>query len=293
MKNLLNDVWSDLRAKRLWPVAVLLLAGLVAVPLVLKKSAEEPPVATVKVEREAPEPKDLKGLATVQLEETRSRAAPRSTPSIRAIRSARRRHRQERRGPIAAGTTAPTADGETTTDGTVAGRPATTSTGGDDGGSGDDGSGDGGDDPTTTTTQYTYVIDVTFTANGRTRKIKGMEKLDMLPNATEPAAALPRCLDQRRQRRLPGRLDPRDGRRGQVQAEQGRMRVRLPRRRLRADLHRRGRQVLRPRDRPDPQGEGRRRRLRLSFQGRPDGGRGGWYADGLPAVSFRRFSRTS
>ena len=30
------------------------------------------------------------------------------------------------------------------------------------------------------------MIDVTFTANGRTRKIKGMEKLDMLPNPASP-----------------------------------------------------------------------------------------------------------
>ena len=30
------------------------------------------------------------------------------------------------------------------------------------------------------------MIDVTFTANGRTRKIKGMQKLDMLPNETNP-----------------------------------------------------------------------------------------------------------
>ncbi len=30
------------------------------------------------------------------------------------------------------------------------------------------------------------MIDVTFTADGRTRKIKGMEKLDMLPNRLNP-----------------------------------------------------------------------------------------------------------
>ena len=56
--------------------------------------------------------------------------------------------------------------------------------GGDTGGTGDAGDGDGG--TTTKTKQYTYVIDVTFRANGRTRKIKGMEKLDMLPNEASP-----------------------------------------------------------------------------------------------------------
>jgi hypothetical protein len=38
----------------------------------------------------------------------------------------------------------------------------------------------------TTTTAYKYVVDLTFTANGRTRRIKGMEKLDMLPSQSSP-----------------------------------------------------------------------------------------------------------
>jgi hypothetical protein len=44
----------------------------------------------------------------------------------------------------------------------------------------------GGGDPTTTTTVYKYVVDLTFKANGHTRRIKGMEKLDMLPNQSAP-----------------------------------------------------------------------------------------------------------
>ena len=71
MKTFISDLWSDLREKRLWPVAVLLLAGLVAVPVVLKKSSEDVPPAppTAAAPREAPEPRELKGLATVKLEE--------------------------------------------------------------------------------------------------------------------------------------------------------------------------------------------------------------------------------
>jgi hypothetical protein len=45
------------------------------------------------------------------------------------------------------------------------------------------GGGGGGD---TTTTVYKYVVDLTFAANGRTRHIKGMEKLDMLPSDSSP-----------------------------------------------------------------------------------------------------------
>ena len=52
---------------------------------------------------------------------------------------------------------------------------------------GDRDTGGGDDDGTTTeTTQYAFVIDVTFTNNGRTRKVKGMERLDMLPSAASP-----------------------------------------------------------------------------------------------------------
>src|SRR5215204_3344759 len=37
-----------------------------------------------------------------------------------------------------------------------------------------------------TTYLYAVVVDITFTANGRTRHIKGLEKLDMLPNQSSP-----------------------------------------------------------------------------------------------------------
>jgi hypothetical protein len=39
MNKLLHELWHDLRAKRLWPVAALLVIALVAVPVVLKKNA--------------------------------------------------------------------------------------------------------------------------------------------------------------------------------------------------------------------------------------------------------------
>jgi hypothetical protein len=42
MNTFLLDLWHDLRAKRLWPVAVLLVVALAAIPLVLKKHASTP-----------------------------------------------------------------------------------------------------------------------------------------------------------------------------------------------------------------------------------------------------------
>ena len=47
MKVFLLDLWQDLRAKRLWPVAVVLLLGLAAVPVLLAKPAEDPGPAPV------------------------------------------------------------------------------------------------------------------------------------------------------------------------------------------------------------------------------------------------------
>jgi hypothetical protein len=47
MKIFLLDLWQDLQAKRLWPVAAVLVLALVAVPVVLSKSSEAPPPAPV------------------------------------------------------------------------------------------------------------------------------------------------------------------------------------------------------------------------------------------------------
>ena len=48
MKIFLLDLWHDLREKRLAPVAVVLLLGLVAVPVLLAKPAEDPGPAPVR-----------------------------------------------------------------------------------------------------------------------------------------------------------------------------------------------------------------------------------------------------
>jgi hypothetical protein len=208
MKIFLADLWNDLRAKRLWPVALLLLAGLVAVPLVLSKGAEEPPVPAPAASgaRNASNPEEFKGLASVTLEETLpSDGSSLDTfdPSdpFRPSTEVLKRAREEALGTTQAGPT----DNSTSDTGAVGGGGSSGASGSSgESGTGDTGTGDtstddsgsggtsggddggGGDGGTSTTTQYTYVIDVTFRANGRTRKIHGMERLEMLPNEASP-----------------------------------------------------------------------------------------------------------
>jgi hypothetical protein len=195
MKNFLSDLWHDLREKRLWPVAVLLLAALVAVPVVLSKPSETPAPAPAPTEaRTAPEPKELKELASVKLDTSDAGAGSTlntfdpSNP-FRPPRSVVRDGQQTQtdsgpQGPTAGGTQGTDPTGSTGGGGTTS--VPDPGTGGDTGGGVDTGGGDTGGDTPTKTVQYAYVIDVTFEANGRKRKIKSMDRLDMLPSVESP-----------------------------------------------------------------------------------------------------------
>ena len=46
MNDFLQDLWHDLREKRLWPFAGALLVALVAVPMLLIEPSEAPPPAS-------------------------------------------------------------------------------------------------------------------------------------------------------------------------------------------------------------------------------------------------------
>jgi hypothetical protein len=203
MKIFLLDLWTDLRAKRLWPVALLLLAGLVAAPVVLSKKAGDAPVAAPpsasKVESDEPEgPAQLAEVKLEELEGSSGSSLSAFDPSNpfappRKVLEAARRDDEGDSGGAAAGSTVAEAGGGTAADpgGSIGGdvnfnfgdTGGGNTGGGDTGDTGDTGGGDGGG---TKTTAYTYVLDVTFSANGRTRKVKNMQKLDILPNAASP-----------------------------------------------------------------------------------------------------------
>lgn len=191
MKIFLLDLWHDLREKRLWPVAVVLAVGLVAVPVVLSKPSVTPPAPPAEQNvRTAPDPDELKALAAVKLDETadgRGSSLNTFDPSnpFSPPKAVTRKKKAE-------GTPSSVTSDQGGEAGSSGGGDSGGSKGGDTGSTGGDTGSGGGDTPTTgggdkpTVTRYRYVVDVTFTANGRTRRIKSMDKLEMLPNEQSP-----------------------------------------------------------------------------------------------------------
>jgi hypothetical protein len=188
MKIFLLDLWHDLREKRLAPVAVVLLLGLVAVPVLLAKPAEDPGPAPVAA---APKKADNEALAALTKVKLGADATGRG--STLGVFDPDNPFKPPKGTIKKEAVTAPAAAGP----GDAGSTPGSTSPGGDVTDGGSLGGGGGVTSPgvtvpgtggggQTTTTVYKYVVDLTFKANGRTRHIKGMEKLDMLPSDSSP-----------------------------------------------------------------------------------------------------------
>jgi hypothetical protein len=186
MKIFFLDLWQDLQAKRLAPVAVVLVLALIAVPVVLSKPAKTTAPPPTNAVRSAPDPKDLKALASVKLANADERGSSLDTfdPSdpFRPPKSVTKKK--------AAGTNAPSSVAGNTSGGSTSGDTSgggdTGSTGGTTGGTGGGTTGGTGGGGQTQTVQYRYVVDVTFIANGHARHIKGLERLQMLPSENSP-----------------------------------------------------------------------------------------------------------
>jgi hypothetical protein len=191
MKVFILDLWHDLREKRLWPVALVLLAGLVAVPVLLAKPAEDPSPPPAPNTPAVAEKEESGQLTEVTLEETEASGSTLGVfdpsnpfkPPKKVVEGSK-----NDTGPDSQAGPADPATGDDAGSGSGGGSDDGGSTGG---GTTPPSSGGGTTPPPdtgggTTTKVYKYVVDVTFTANGDTRRIKGMEKLDMLPNQSSP-----------------------------------------------------------------------------------------------------------
>jgi hypothetical protein len=181
----LSDLWADLREKRLWPVAVLLLVALVAVPVVLAKPLERPP------QQPADESAAREGLpkGATEVVAAADQIGAGSALDLFDPRDPFRPPESvlRKREPATVAGPSATAAGPSAPDSGAAAPGGSSPSFGDTGGSGGGGGGGGAPAPPVTRTQhYTYVIDVTFRANSRTRKIEGMHRLDMLPSQSSP-----------------------------------------------------------------------------------------------------------
>lgn len=183
MNDFLLDIWNDLRDKKLWPVAALLLALLIAVPVVLSKPTEEPTVAAVTAVPQAKTEGVAKGLATLTV--AKDDTGEGSTLDVFDPSDPFRPPED-----IVAKSKESTDTGAPADTGTMD-TGATADTGSTDTSSGGGTTDTGGTEtpPTQTetkTVEYRYVADVTFTNNGKKRKIKGLERLDVLPGEQNP-----------------------------------------------------------------------------------------------------------
>lgn len=168
--NTLRNIWADLVEKRLWPVAALLAAGLVAVPVVLAKSGDE-----------APPPAPAAGVAIAA-------AAARDRDTVVTLDTAPEVRRHDGRGrdpfiqPKGSTPTKAKALTSATTADAGAGAGSTTS-----GGSGDDAT------PQTTTTKPkpkstgpAYTVDLRFGQADSMKTLKDVTRLTPLPSAKSP-----------------------------------------------------------------------------------------------------------
>src|SRR5256885_2947846 len=182
------DLWHDLREKRLWPAAVALLAGIVAVPAVLFKPASDapPPSATTP-----------KGGHTPTLPVVHVDSGPSMGSHLEAFSASEKNPFKPMKD--LAKTTTPAANSTATSGGTPSSTSTSKTTGTSGGGGGtpastSPGSG-GGTTPkggttstaTKTTKRLHYVADFSFGEAGQQPKHhKGVATYTLLPDETTP-----------------------------------------------------------------------------------------------------------
>ena len=184
MKTFLLDLAHDLREKRLWPVAAVLLLALVAIPVVLMKPAKEPTSSETSASTSTAPVTKIPGLAKLGLADAATKGG--STLEVfasknpflppKAVLAAKANE---------AGSTASSAS-------STAGQQEKSGGGssgseGSSGGSGGTTTPDGGStSPKSPQRSYTYVADVRFGRSGHLTTFNGLRRLEMLPNNKDP-----------------------------------------------------------------------------------------------------------
>jgi len=176
MSDFIQDTWQDLREKRLWPVALVLALAIVAIPILLTKSAAQPPAA-------APVASSTETDDRVAVDLDVGDAA--SSGAGSAL------DRFDEGDPFAP--PSGIADNTGGSDTAASASSAGPSGGGTDSSGGDSPPASSPGQPVaappvkrTETNAYEYVADVTFWTGDRRRRIRGLRKLDMLPSQSAP-----------------------------------------------------------------------------------------------------------
>jgi hypothetical protein len=186
MNKLLHELWHDLRAKRLWPVALLLVVALAAVPTVLKKSSDTPAPAAPSAA--APSAGDDSSKAIVVADN-----APET--STLGVFNKKDPFKPDKSVLAAAHPKSPAAPSPTSSSPSTGGSGggtnsgSTTQSGGSIGGGGNSGGSTPAPQPAKPKGPqgpFAYTVDVRFGKRGETRLHHNVQKLDILPNENNP-----------------------------------------------------------------------------------------------------------
>jgi len=183
MNKLLLELWHDLRAKRLWPVAALLVAALVAVPVMLKKNSSTPPAPTPPAASASSAGDNSKAVVVAD-----TGTAQGSTLGVFNKKDPFKPDKAVLSAAHPKPTPAPKSPSQ------PAGGGSTPSGGNGSGSGSGSGNGNGGGVPVTpqpTKPQapkgpFAYTVDVKFGKRGETRVHHDVQKLDVLPNQNNP-----------------------------------------------------------------------------------------------------------
>jgi hypothetical protein len=189
MTSFFIDLWHDLREKRLWPVAVGLLAAIVAVPAILFKPASDAaPPATV-----APKTNSADALPVVAVE-----SGPNVGSHLEAFDQKNPFKPMKDLAKEDSGSSDSSSGSGSGGDSAASGSDATGGTSGGFGGSGSDTSGSTGGSPSTpdtsgstgatpTTKWFHYTADFSFGAPGASRKYENVGSFELLPDEKTPS----------------------------------------------------------------------------------------------------------
>jgi hypothetical protein len=182
MNKLVLELWHDLRAKRLWPVALVLVVALVAVPTVLKKSSSSSAPGTPAV-TPATAADNASKAVVVEDKSTNSN-------STLGVFNKKDPFKPDKAVLAAAHPKAPTQPNNSSQGSSPSGSGggSTPSSGGNSGGGSP-----GGSSPAPPVTKppapkgpFAYTVDVKFGKRGLTRLHHNVQKLDVLPNQNNP-----------------------------------------------------------------------------------------------------------